>query len=468
MKLLSHYLPIMPHRYVYMLQTVEYRVAPFRAWLLRRPDLTRVMQRGSLIMTNKARGLLAVGYGCYGLGIIGTGFLLLREKILLGAIGLVLLPVFVQVGLSLTVCAGSLTLLLTRQKILERAKQKISEHPATKIAVLGSYGKTTVKELLLTILSEAKNVKATPGNMNVPISHARWITNRVDGKEEVLIFEYGEGKPGDITRFARLTRPNYAFVTGVAPNHLDQYSSYEVLKADLASITDKVRPENIFINFQAEAELAIEQAIVYGQDSIDGWTIHDVEVDYQGTSFTMEKGKDQLKLTTQLLGKHQVGSLAAAAVLAMKLGLTKEQIKAGVAKTAPFEHRMQPRPLHGAWIIDDTYNGNLEGIRVGLELMKTLPAKRKVYVTPGLVDQGSESERVHQEIGRLITEAQPNKVVLMKNSVTDFITAGLNEGDYNGEVIIETDPLGFYTNLEHVVAAGDLYMLQNDWPDNYA
>ena len=169
-----------------------------------------------------------------------------------------------------------------------------------------------------------------------------------------------------------------------------------------------------------------------------------------------------------MLGRHHLGFLALVAALALELGLTEKQVQAGIAKTKPFEHRMQPYQLAGAWVIDDTYNGNLEGIRAGTQLLKDLKAKRKIYVTPGLVDQGEETERVHREAGELIAAAQPDLVVLMQNSVTKFIEQGLKTGGFKGELRIETNPLDFYTNLTHFVATGDLVVMQNDWTDNYA
>jgi UDP-N-acetylmuramyl pentapeptide synthase len=106
-------------------------------------------------------------------------------------------------------------------------------------------------------------------------------------------------------------------------------------------------------------------------------------------------------------------------------------------------------------------------MRAGLALLSTLPAKKRVYVTPGLVDQGVENERVHNQLGQLIADANPDKVVLMQNSNTSFIQQGLTDGGYRGELVIEDQPLEFYTQLEHYLAAGDVYMLQNDLPDSY-
>ncbi len=170
-----------------------------------------------------------------------------------------------------------------------------------------------------------------------------------------------------------------------------------------------------------------------------------------------------------MLGRHQVGVLSVAAVIGMNLGLSQKQVQAGVAKTKPFAHRMQPYNLGGAWIIDDTYNGNIDGIKAGTELLGELKAeKRKIYVTPGLVEQGKESARVHKLMGSYIAQAKPDVVVLMHNSTTEHIKQGLSGAGYAKQLIIEDDPLKFYANLEQFVAKGDIVLMQNDWPDNYA
>ncbi len=468
MKLISYFSPLMPQRFVYMLQLVEYDPRKFMRWVKTSPNLFGVIRRGQLVYTKKARALLLVAYGAMFFVLSLASIALMQAQWLLAIGAVVLMPVWVATVLSGMVTIGQKMLNIVRRPLLKQAQQQLVNHPATKIAVLGSYGKTSMKEMLVTVLSESKRVKATPGNMNVPISHARWITRQVKGDEEVLIFEYGEGEPGDITKFARLTSPQRGVITGIAPNHLDRYPSLEALADDLLSIRQFVPDEQLLLNGDAkQLHQRASDIPVFDEGGISDWKVTDIKISHDGTSFTMTHGGELLKLKTQLLGKHHIGPLAAVVSLAYELGLSAEQIKAGIAKTQPFEHRMQARSLHGAWIIDDTYNGNLEGVRVGLRLMNDLQAKQRVYVTPGLVDQGIETERVHGEIGRLIAKTNPDKVVLMKNSVTDSIKRGLEDGNYSGEVIVEDDPLSFYTNIEHTVAAGDLVLMQNDWPDNY-
>jgi len=215
--------------------------------------------------------------------------------------------------------------------------------------------------------------------MNVPISHARWVTTKVGADEEVLIFEYGEGEPGDIRRFAKLTQPQLAVITGLAPNHLDHYPSLAAVADDLLSIREFVSDDHILINQDAMGLTTKAPAVpTYGQREVKGWHISDIKVDYDGTNFVMKEGDETLKLHSHLLGRHQVGPLAAVAALAHDLGMSAAQIEAGIAKTKPFEHRMEPRPMYGAWLIDDTYNGN-ERFTLRPDL-STRVLKQSVYI----------------------------------------------------------------------------------------
>ena len=260
-----------------------------------------------------------------------------------------------------------------------------------------------------------------------------------------------------------------AIITGIAPAHLEKYPTLDDAAKDIFSLSQFVDSKDIYVN--ADSELALGY-IASGQNRYDhkgvlGWKISDAKADITGTSFVMRKGKVVVKIKSGLLGLHNVGPLALCVALAHEFGLSKKQIEENIAKTKAFEHRMQPRPINGAWIIDDTYNGNIEGMKAGLGLLKSLKAKRKIYVTPGLVDQGVETENVHIEHGQAIAKAKPDRVILMDNSVTDFIKMGLDDAGYDNELQIIKDPLEFYTNIEHFLASGDIVLMQNDWTDNY-
>ena len=460
-----------------MLQNTEYKTKPYILWIVRTKDFSTVMRRKTFQSTRSAVLLLrALQIGILIQIIIGLVFMYLGiwhdlvGGVAFGAAIVVSYPLVWPVLLVIPLEIGKALISEPMKKqSIETSKTHFSGTKAIKIAVVGSYGKTTMKELLSTVLSEGLNVAATPANKNVSSSHAKFA-KKLKGNEDVLIIEYGEGAPGDVKRFTDITKPTHAVITGVAPAHLDEYKTIEAAAKDIFSVKDAVPSGNLFINGDSnDAKPFIpNKAVVFDHHQALGWKTSDIKVTIDGLKFTMKKGKSTLKLKSGLIGSHHVGFLAFVAALGLQLGLTEDQVVAGIAKTTPFEHRMQPYKLAGAWIIDDTYNGNLEGLIAGTTLLKDLPGKRKLYVTPGLVGQGKETERVHIAAGKHIAEANPDIVILMKNSVTKYIETGLKQGNYKGKVEIKDDPLEFYTNLSHFVAHDDLVVMQNDWTDNYA
>lgn len=461
---------------VYMLQNVEYQPRPYLRWFWRAQDFSRIMYRRQLDAT-RAANLLRVGLlGGMGLQLVG-GLLLLVAGItqrsvtddLLGGLLVVSYPLLWAHLVILPLLIARHFIVKPRQaRLIAASRDSFANHSGLKIAVAGSYGKTSMKELLAVVLAEGKRVAVTPANKNVASSHAAFAQT-LSGEEEVVILEFGEGEPGDVRRFSETTRPTHGIITGLAPAHLDRYKTVQAAGEDIFELANYLGGNNVYVNGDSTALQSFIQPAyhVYTTSGVLGWKVSGVTLSTTGVQFELHKGRRRLRLSSGLLGTHQVGPLSLAAILGLEIGLSEQQVINGVAKTLPFEHRMQPYQLGGAWIIDDTYNGNLEGVRVGTGLLSALSAQRKWYVTPGLVEQGKESSTIHEEMGRLIAGALPDIVVLMQNSATTAIQTGLTQAGFKGELRIETAPLDFYTNLEHQVAAGDLVLMQNDWTDNY-
>lgn len=470
--LLSWYSYKLPIYLVYMLQQVDYRVPKFTEWLRRNPNLSKVMHRRQLDKTQRAKSLLLfTAFSWVVLLSIGIALFILSESVFLQIIAICLLlvsPFLTAASLCAAVYGAYIFVAQPSEtKIIAKSKHIFEMHPAIKIGIAGSYGKTSFKEIITTLLKEKFNVAATPGNMNTSIAHARFAS-KLDGDEDILVVEFGEEHPGDTAKFIESIGPDYAVLTGIAPNHLDYYKTVSALVSDLFELRI-VGEKKLYIN--AESRLVQDNIrksdYIFTNKKAGDWSISDVNVDLNGTSFTLTREKEKLLLKSGLLGKHQVTPLALAAVLAYELGLSKQQIEDGMAKTLPFEHRMQPRILAGATILDDTYNGNIEGILAGLDLLDELEAKRKIYITPGLVEQGEETKTVHHAIAKKLYDVAPDLIVLMDNSATKIIEDALAKLNYKGLIQIESNPLHFYQNIDKIIAAGDVVMMQNDWTDNY-
>lgn len=470
----THYLPSYPRMLVYMLQSSEYNLRAYWQWVLRADDMRVVAKRGGLDMTIKAVLLylwLIFVAVVLGLLIAVSGYRAIFDANLMETVAIlvvvVVAPWVVAISVLLPVWLGETFVQKPRQhKIIARTAECISAHPGHKIAIAGSYGKTSMKEMLKTILSVKLDTAATPGNLNTPLGTAKFA-GQLSGEEDVVIFELGESRVGDVAELCNITQPDEGIITGVSEAHLESFGSVENIVDTVLELAEYLGEKPVYKNGESElvAAQAEKDAYTYSVDGVGKWRVSDVTTDIHGTAFTATRGKTKLSLHSGLLGEYQVGPIMACVDIAHRLGLSVDEIEEGVACTKPFAHRMQPRRVVGGWVIDDTYNGNPSGVEAGLDFLKNIDAKRKVYVTPGLVEQGQATERVHIAIGE--QAAFCDEVVLMQNSTTEYIKQGLEKAKFAGTLTIIDNPLAFYQNIANFVADGDVVLMQNDWPDNY-
>jgi len=458
-----------------MLQDTEYRFTRYAKWYNRTSDFRAVIKRRQLDMTKKVRLLLLalrlIDFVIIVAVLAGVYFFVTTQVVwwLVGGITLLILkPSILAYGILIPLVIGLVFIQKPRERmIIKNAKTTLTKHSATRIAIVGSFGKTTAKEILLAVIGEGKKVAATPGNMNTAIGISRFAA-KLSGDEEVLIFELGEEKVGDVRYLSGLAHPEYAIMTGINEAHLESFKTLERTVGTIFEISEFVTKGKLYINDESALvhEKVMPGDLAFTQEGLGGWKVSDAKTSVKGTTFTLTKDDISIHAETALIGLHTVGVTVAGIVLAYELGISAPQIESGLRKVTPFEHRMQPRLLHGAWVIDDTYNGNSDGVRVGLEFLKNTDATRRVYVTPGLVEQGDKTQNVHEKIGEQAA-VSADVVVLMKNSVTEYIKSGLAEQHFTGELIEIDSPLEFYTHLDQFVAAGDVVLMQNDWTDNY-
>lgn len=461
-----------------MLQASEYNIADYLQWIKSVRTFRGIENRKSLDMTPKATVLLvivcilfyvpvAVAAGVYVLWLAGQGW-----QMLLAAVILVLsAPLLASRGIVVPLWLGEKFIQEPRERrMIALASQKLRQTKAVKIAIAGSYGKTTMREILRCVLASGRRVAASPGNYNTPHGVCRFV-DTLDGSEEILIFEFGEYYPGDIMELSMIVDPAMGVITGINEAHLSKFKTISRTIDTIFEISHYLEGKPVYVNGDNDHvrnRAGQDAPLMYSLSGVDGWEVSDVRIDLHATEFTASKGNRQVHVKSGLLGRHMIGPIVAAISIAEHMGLTDEQIQIGIEATKPFEHRMAPRDVHGATIIDDTYNGNIDGVRSGIAWLQELQTGgRRVYVTPGLVEQGEKTAVIHREIGMLLAPVV-DMVILMQNSVTPYIEEGLQQAGYKGEFFLIDKPLEFYKNIDHYVAAGDVVLMQNDWADNYS
>jgi UDP-N-acetylmuramoyl-tripeptide--D-alanyl-D-alanine ligase len=472
-KWLSTFDPSYPVALVYMLQASEYHLLEYLKWLTNVGDFRLVQKRKRLVNTNKAKILLTGTILSELLIIASAVCFLVGDGLLNRAIGLIIilaLPVLTAFSTILLVLLFKVFIQIPIEAVIgTKTKKIISRNGAVKIAIAGSYGKTTMRELLKTVLSTARKTAAPGGSLNTKLGIAEFARS-LQGDEEFIIFELGEYYKGDVDELCRIVGPDIGIITGINEAHLEKFKTIENTVATIFEIESYVAKECLYVNgenFLAHNR-ASAKSVQYTREGIGEWKVINAKTDLTGTSFDVVIGESKMSLRSDLLGLHQIGPLVVAAYIGYRLGLSLDQIKIGIASTKPFEHRMDYRTdSTGVTTIDDSYNGNPDGVKALIDFLKIQKDRRRIYVTPGLVELGNKSQEIHEEIGRELGESGIEKVILVRNSVTPFIENGLRRSKYAGDIIFFDDALKMFKALPAMTVSGDIVAIQNDWPDQY-
>lgn len=471
--LLSRYRPRYIRALVYMLQSTEYQLSYFWKWFIRTSDFSSLEQRGQLEKTIKAKVLIGIGWtitaSLWLIMIFLTMPFALPAKLIVITTTLILTPNFLAVLLSIPVWLLGMFQSLYERRVIRQTRSALSTHSAIKIDIAGSYGKTTMRQILTTILSEGKHTATAPHNYNTPLGIGRFV-KALTGKEEVLVFELGEYYPGDVLRLAAMTVPQIGVITGINEAHLERFGSLESTTATIFELADYMKNQPVYVNAESALAKSATQTnhLLYNAGGCDSIRITDVNTAIDGTRFTMKIGDKDFPAQTKLLGVHNLGPIAAAAAIALSLGLTPGQIVAGIAQTKPFDHRLEPQLRGDVTYIDDSYNGNPAGVKAAIDFLQSLEGRRRFYVTPGLVEMGSRTENVHLEIGRWLAKSGIEQIVLIRNAATDVIARGLKAHGFSGKLTWFDNAPRAFGGLPNLTVAGDVVLLQNDWPDQYA
>ncbi len=345
------------------------------------------------------------------------------------------------------------------------AKSKIKKLKKLKvIGVAGSYGKTGMKDLISTILSEKYQVVKTSESVNTPIGIAKTILSQVDEKTQILVVEMGEYYPGDIKNICSIVTPHVGVITGINEAHFERLNSINNSIKTIFEIAQNMKPDGV---------LLLNVKDKYVKDNYEKF------IKKQSVYLYQAKGKIEFnedapgyiykKMFLPILGEYNLDKIDGVIYLAKKLGLTDFEIESGLKKIKTPAHRLQPilNLEKNILIIDDSYNGNPDGVEEAIKTLSKFSKRRKIFITPGLVEMGNKSNEVHQRIGKRLNDVV-DLVILVKNSVTPDIGEGLIKSGFKKQNIIWFDSMmEAQSNLINYAKSGDVILFQNDWPDNY-
>lgn len=353
------------------------------------------------------------------------------------------------------------------------AKRILKECPdLTVVGITGSYGKTSMKFYLNTLLKAKYNVLMTPESYNTPMGVVMTIRGSLKATHEIFICEMGAKKVGEIKEICDIVNPKHGIITSIGPQHLETFKTLENVKSTKFELCDAL-PEDgmLFLNGDDENVIGYnnrKNAITYSMKNGD-YTAFDISVSEKGTSFSVKAPDGDVgNFTTKLIGTHNVLNITGAIAAAHFLGVTMKELKAQVRKLECVPHRLQLLDKGNALVIDDAYNSNPSGTKAALDTLSLITGF-KILVTPGMVELGEKQDECNFEFGRNAAKVC-DYVILVGKRQTESIKRGLEKENYPEEKTFVADDISEALTKAYFVNTHEqkrIILLENDLPDNY-
>ena len=354
------------------------------------------------------------------------------------------------------------------QRILKERKDLI------RIGITGSWGKTSVKFILGTLLEEKYHTLVTPASFNTPMGVTKVIRSRLEPGHRVFVAEMGARHVGDIKEMCRLVHPQIGILTSVGPQHLDTFRTVERVAKTKYELIDAL-PEDGLAVFADDDDIVrglyektTREKLISGlnPETCDVWA-ENIIVSEAGSSFDLCTADSRTHCRTELLGELNIRNIVVCACLCMKLGMTPEQISRGIEKIRPVEHRLQLISNPGGMtVIDDAFNSNIRGAEQAFRVLKEMKGNR-ILVTPGMVELGDREEEMNRNLGRAAAGCCDTAILVGKKR-SEAIVSGLYENGFPKDRIIVVNSLEEAAELlKKMMRPGDTVLFENDLPDNY-
>lgn len=256
------------------------------------------------------------------------------------------------------------------------------------VGITGTNGKTTVKNLIASILKKKYRVLHTEKNYNSLIGLPLTVF-RLSGDEDYLVVEMGTSAPGEIGRLCDIAHPHIGVITNIGPGHLDGLGSIEGIRKEKFALIDALPADGFALVGEGASESGRSNTISFSLGMLDS-----VELTERGSYFSYEGNR----FFTQLLGLGNVYNCLAAVCLTSKLGIHYDAQYAGIAEMNPEPGRLEPITLGELLIINDTYNANPVSMKAAIDFAAQL-GRRKIFVFGDMLELGEKSKELHRATG---------------------------------------------------------------------
>jgi len=363
-------------------------------------------------------------------------------------------------------------------KKAEKKLEKIKSLSGLKIIVItGSYGKTSTKEFLSTILSKRFKVLSTKEHQNSEIGIAKCILEDLKPSHQVFIAEVGAYNKGKVKEVCSMLKPKIGIVTGVNEQHISLFGSLKnLLSAEGGGELSDALPQDGMLVLNGDNKYCLDlykksnhkNKKVYSQDrkriNSDVWS-DSITVHKDSISFlAMDKSGELAHFNVKVLGKQNVQNLLAATLVSKELGMNFGEISDACKNIKQEQAGMILRSgKHDIKIIDSSYSANPDGVFADLDYLSIFEGK-KIIVMPCLIELGKKSSEIHERIGRKIGEVCDMTIITSKDKFKDLKTGMKESGMQEKNIKLINNPQEIYSAITLFCKSGDTVLLEGRVP----
>ncbi|MCX5834153.1 MAG: UDP-N-acetylmuramoyl-tripeptide--D-alanyl-D-alanine ligase [Deltaproteobacteria bacterium] len=336
------------------------------------------------------------------------------------------------------------------------------------VAITGSSGKTTTKEMVATVLGQTKTVLKNEGNLNNLIGLPLTLFKLHD-RHEAVVLEMGTNRRGEIRRLTEIAEPDIGIITNVGTAHLEGLKSLEMIREEKGDLFNTMAGRGVAIinsddpNLSPWEERWSGQKITFGiRRAADVYAEHITHEGEKGTIFTLWTGKASREITVATIGNHNVYNALAAAAAARACHIPFDKICRGLMSFRPVSGRMEVHRLkNGAFLINDAYNANPASVGEALKTLRELKGEsRSVVVLGDMLELGDQSEKLHEDIGRMIGETGVGKAFLRGQFARAVAQGAMKKGLRGDQIHLDLSPEEITESLRRGLRVGDWVLVK--------
>ena len=306
------------------------------------------------------------------------------------------------------------------------------------VAITGSVGKTTTKEMIASVLSQKYNVLKSQGNFNNEFGLPLTLFNLKE-EHDVAILEMGMNNFGEISRLSKIARPDVCVITNIGVAHIENLKSRKgVFRAKSEIFEYMNKDAKVILNGDDDMLVTLKDSdlnpVFYGMSyANDTHAENVINMGLNGTSLEICLGKNRLSAHIPSPGKHMVYNALAAATVGNFMGLDNDQIKEGIESYVPISNRMNIKKVNGIILINDVYNSSPASVKAAIDVL-CYSTDRKVCILGDMFELGENAPKYHYEIGKYAAQRKVD-LIICAGEMAKHISDGASESNIISEIV---------------------------------